>query len=205
MIQRLRSLLSPVKRWMAKPFIRAKVSPEQISLLGVVLAIAAALLLWLGFGSLASGVALLSILMDFIDGEVARQIGKVSAWGNYYEAIADKLVELFLALGFIFWFPFVTVYIIAVAFLIALLKARVGLVVITDNHDWPGFGDHAVRSVGLVWLYSWLSLGDFCLVRLGFWATFAVFVLLTLHTVWVRFHYAESLIRNGTLLPYLKQ
>jgi phosphatidylglycerophosphate synthase len=122
--------------------------PAFYTLLGLVLALVAAYTyqdsplqaaLW---GTAAS-------LTDFVDGAVARAQNKTSAWGNYLEAIVDRLVELILLLAMSGLGP-VTSWAIAACMLISYAKPRAALVTPLDNHDWPGIGDHADRMVILL-------------------------------------------------------
>ncbi|MCX6803569.1 MAG: CDP-alcohol phosphatidyltransferase family protein, partial [Candidatus Diapherotrites archaeon] len=83
MLSSLRPAIKPFAKLLAKPFILLKVSPNLISVLGLVFAVIGAFFViherWL----LAFVFFLLAPVMDLIDGEVARALNKRSNWGNY--------------------------------------------------------------------------------------------------------------------------
>ena len=89
-------------------------------------------------------------LTDFVDGAVARYQQSQSAWGNYLEAIVDRLVELTLLLAMASDLGPVVAWAIAASMFISYTKPRVAVVIPADNHDWPGIADHADRMVLLL-------------------------------------------------------
>lgn len=89
-------------------------------------------------------------LTDFVDGAVARYQQRQSAWGNYLEAIVDRLVEMTLLLAMASDLGPVVAWAIGASMFISYTKPRVAVVIPADNHDWPGIADHADRMVILL-------------------------------------------------------
>ena len=203
MLGRARPYFRGLKSLAARPLVALGVRPNLISAAAVPIAILAAYWCTEQRFLLAGFVAIFASLFDFVDGEVARQQGCASPWGNYFETIADRLVETSLLLGLVGYQPRLAGLALALAFLVSYSKARVGLVIITDNRDWPGMGDHSDRMVLIVaaiffaghsWLCS-LALISLCAMTLiGFGQ---------------RLRYAKRLIESaeseGQILPYLRE
>lgn len=132
--------------------------------------------------------------MDFVDGAVARFQGRVSAWGNYLEAIVDRGVEITLLLSLCSSLGSVVAWALAASLLISYCKPRAALVVPGDNHDWPGVGDHADRTV-LILLATLASGWSVTLAR----CLLAALTAMALVGCWQRIGYARKLIRMAEL------
>jgi len=140
----------PAKQALGRTLGRLGVSPTHITLTGLGLAITAS---WAYFhvGPLAGAlIGTAASLTDFVDGAVARYQQRQSAWGNYLEAIVDRLVELILLLTLAPHLGPIVAWAIAASMFISYCKPRVALVIPADNHDWPGIADHADRMVVLL-------------------------------------------------------
>lgn len=94
----------PLSRWYVRPVAMALadrlaklgVRPTQVTLLGLLLAVVAALTLlsWPTGRLLAAGFILAAWLCDRIDGPLARRQGRTSAWGAWLDANIDEGVDL---------------------------------------------------------------------------------------------------------------
>jgi len=100
MISKKRNRLAIITNKLAKPFLFLK--PNHITGLSIILAV-------LGFLTFVSQHFIpaflfysFSVLLDAIDGEVARIKGKASPKGAYLDTIADRYVEFVILLGFLF-------------------------------------------------------------------------------------------------------
>ena len=83
--------------------------------------------------------------------------------------------------------------------LTSFAKARCALVVVMDNRDWPGLGDHADRAVILLFAYLLVPQG----VQWPLW----LLVVATWTCCAGRMKRALELIEKGkedNLLPYLR-
>ncbi len=147
MLSGLRNNVRPIGRWIAQPFVRANISPNAITLAAIPLSTAAAFCTTQDFFTAALVLAVPSVLLDFLDGAVARASNKVSAFGNHLEAVVDRYVEGALLVGLSVHFPVLATSCLTLSMLVSYIKARVGLVISSDNSDWPGVGDRADRMV----------------------------------------------------------
>ncbi len=83
---------------------RTGISPNTITLLGLVGSTAGAVLLALGAIPLGGWVILLSGATDAIDGTMARLQGKTTRFGAFLDSTADRFSELFLFGGLAVYF-----------------------------------------------------------------------------------------------------
>ena len=205
----LRSKVKNLCMVFARPFAALGIHPNLVSMLGIVFALAAASFILEGRYLVAFGLALLAGLMDLIDGSVAKLLNKRSHFGNYFDAVVDKFVEFFLYAGFAPRYPLETSLAIGFALIASYAKPRVGLVVVTDNRDWPTIGEHAERLLvfmaGLLASAFVNNIGGFKPMLLAF---YAIMLLSGVGSV-QRILFAKKLIveseRKNKILPYLKQ
>ncbi len=79
-------------------------SPNAITALGFVVAVASAVLIAIG-QLLAGGVVfLLSGLLDLLDGAVARSTGKASTFGAMFDSVTDRFSEAAVFLGLLIFY-----------------------------------------------------------------------------------------------------
>lgn len=155
MISQLREPTRPLRVALAKPLVALGVHPNWITLAAIPFSTAAAWVLSQGYGGWALVLALAAAAMDFLDGEVARLQNRTTAFGNYLEALVDRWVDGILLVGFLPFYPLAAALGIILSSLVSYSKARLGLVMPTDNSDWPGWGDRSDRLILLlvaVWL-----------------------------------------------------
>ncbi len=92
----------------ARPFIRAGMSPTQVTLLAAALGILGCV--FTAFGSRSARTAafvilIVSALLDIIDGTVARATGRSSPLGAFLDLILDRVVEACFVIAFAIAFP----------------------------------------------------------------------------------------------------
>jgi len=184
------------------------ISPNVFTTFAIPLAGTAAYFLYTESYLLATLFILLSVFIDFLDGSFAEVKGKKSYFGNYFDAVTDKIVEAIIYLGFSFHYPLVAFICFANSILLSYAKPRVALVIETDNHDWPAIGERADRLIllllGLV-LANFVEYKDWDFVFI----TLVIVSVLTFIGFIQRILYARNLIRkadkNDTILSYLKK
>lgn len=192
---------------LAKPFVWLKVPPNLVSFLGIPLAFCATYFIFLQQYLLAFAFAFLAILMDFIDGSVAEQLGKKTYFGNYFETMMDKYTEVILLASLAFHFPIESALAVGLSLMESYAKPRAALVVIADNRDWPAIGEHADK---LALFLTGLFVAAFFPVIQGI-ETMRIVLIILIAMVSIggiqRILYARKLIkegeRKGTILPYL--
>lgn len=145
MLSLLRESVRPIGKAVAKPFVKAGISPNAITLTAVPLSTLAAFAIAKSFFWPAFFLSLISVLLDFLDGAVARASGQVSDYGNHLEAVIDRYVEAALLAGLAAHYPVLATVALGFSVLVSYIKARVGLVIKSDNSDWPGVGDRTDR------------------------------------------------------------
>ncbi|MDP2666156.1 MAG: CDP-alcohol phosphatidyltransferase family protein [Candidatus Diapherotrites archaeon] len=204
----LRGITKPFFRALAQPFIVLRINPFWITWLGIPFALAAA---W-GYAnqnfSLALILLILATIWDGIDGAVARAQGKQSLWGNYFETMVDKLIEIILFLGLAFVYPIAAIAALGFGLWSSYAKPRVGLVIVTDNRDWPAVGEHADKFVllflGTLLTIFYPSFQGMDILEITLWVIAIISFIGTLQ----RMTYAKRLIasaeKEGNVLPYLK-
>ncbi len=93
-----------IARVAVKPLVRTSVTPNHVTLVTLLLALAGTGLLAVGEPTLANwgaGIFVLARFLDHFDGELARQKGMASRFGYYFDYVAGALSygALFLGIG----------------------------------------------------------------------------------------------------------
>ena len=100
MLSRLLRIWSPdLLRPVIRLLMRARITSNQLTLAGLVLAIFAGVLAAIGSLSLAALVLLLSGFLDALDGELARQSDSQTPFGAFLDSISDHYGDFAVYLG----------------------------------------------------------------------------------------------------------
>ena len=93
-------------RILSIPFIslfeKLKIRPLQVTLISVFPAIAGFLLFLKGYFLYGLGAFTLSLVLDCADGNLAKRTSVLSAFGGYFDSIADRIVDCLLYSGLAF-------------------------------------------------------------------------------------------------------
>ena len=209
MISKLRGKIGFLQNPLAWPFIKLRISPNDISVIGLILALIGAYFVYEQNWILAFIFFLLAPTMDLIDGTVARALNKRSNWGNYFETMIDKFVDFAMLGSFIFIYPLASVLALGFSMLSSYAKPRVALIIITDNRDWPAIGEHAdklliILLVLLCASFDFTTFIEYNIIEIGLYLIALISGVGTIQ----RIAYAKKLIKKaekeGTLLPYIK-
>ena len=98
-ITALRPRLVRFIRPIAAAFVRAGITPNQISVLALITGIACAYLYYRGDFLAGSVMLLISAILDLVDGSVARQMNSQTKFGAVFDWIVDKYVDALVLLG----------------------------------------------------------------------------------------------------------
>lgn len=98
--ERYLRIISPVGDY----FFRAGVHPNVLSILGLVLSLFAGILYSAGSFFWAGWVVALSGTCDALDGQLARESGKASRFGAFFDSTLDRFGEIFMFLGLAWYF-----------------------------------------------------------------------------------------------------
>jgi phosphatidylglycerophosphate synthase len=204
MISKLRGIIKPLQELLAWPFIKLKVNPNFVSILGLFFAIIGAYFVLKQEWFFALLFFILAPTMDLIDGCVARALNKRSNWGNYFETMIDKFVDFTMLGSLAFIYPLAGILALGFSMISSYAKPRVALIVITDNHDWPAIGEHADKFLIVLLALLLASLG----INLIEFALYIIALISFIGSM-QRMFYAKKLIqeaeKKGNLLPYIKK
>ena len=96
-IEKLRYLYSTEARRVSKPLTaalgRSRISPNQLTVVGLVLTLGVSVLIWTGNYILAGLVFTLGSICDMLDGAVARLSAKVTPMGAFLDSVFDRVGE----------------------------------------------------------------------------------------------------------------
>ena len=104
MIEVLKPFYTTLLMPAARIFTKAKISPNAITLVGLCLSGIAGLFAATGKWRVTAVFIVLGSCMDGLDGLVARQYNKQSAFGAIFDSTADRLTEIFWLMGICIFF-----------------------------------------------------------------------------------------------------
>jgi archaetidylinositol phosphate synthase len=148
-LNNLRGTLRPVLEKVGKGFAATGLSPNFWTVVGLVIALSAAVVYGMGveFGLIIGGVLLLvSGFFDMVDGQVARVTGKTSKKGEYLDSMFDKISEVAIFLGILvggYAEPYVVLLAITLSLLVSYARAKSDLINI--KLQGIGIGERAER------------------------------------------------------------
>lgn len=182
----------------AKALIKTGITPNQLTLTGLILSFFTCLFLILTKQVLIFCVLMMLIgILDALDGLVARLTGRTSKFGAYLDAMCDRYFEA----ATVFSVAYVTGYwalsflVITGSMLTSYAKARAGMEVSVSNTEWPDFMERMERCVlfmaGL--FLSQIFRGNFFGHDLFFWT-------LVLIAAGTHFTAAQRMLRAKTII-----
>ncbi|MFB5613209.1 MAG: CDP-alcohol phosphatidyltransferase family protein [Nitrosarchaeum sp.] len=130
MLNNLRGVLQPALEKIGKAFASTGLSPNFWTSVGLVFALASALVYGLSieFGLIIGGILLLvSGFFDMVDGQVARATGKTSQKGSYLDSMFDKIAEVAIFLGLLiggYAEPYLILLAITLSLLVSYARAK---------------------------------------------------------------------------------
>jgi CDP-diacylglycerol--glycerol-3-phosphate 3-phosphatidyltransferase len=104
MLSHYRASLHTVADPVARLLLRAHVRPNQLTILGLGVSVAAAHAFFQG--RFRTGAALLAVagLFDFFDGSLARLAGRSSPFGAFLDSVVDRYSDLLVLLGIVLFY-----------------------------------------------------------------------------------------------------
>ncbi len=148
----MKDVIDPMWERLARPLARAGFSPNQVTAMGLALIVAAsAAYLWHQnhwiFGLTLAG----SFVFDALDGAVARQTGRSSKVGGYFDAMVDRYQELIvmMALGHVTGLWALAFLGFSGAMITSYAKARTAIETPISNTDWPDVFERMERVIYL--------------------------------------------------------
>jgi len=155
--------------------VPTKVTPNQITILRILLTPAVLWLLWFRYYETGMLLFLLVAFTDMIDGSLARTRGQVTDWGKIWDPVADKLlIGSVVALLLFRAFPeelIVVIFGLEAAFLVGgYYRKRQGVIV---SANWWGKFKMLSQVAGVTLFLLFLKTGLPALAT----ASYAVFIL----------------------------
>lgn len=106
---RIRRLFRPLITWIAKKFQKLNLTPNQVSVIGTIIALTGALIFFFNlsyWGSVLFAIfVFIAGVFDGVDGALARLTNKVSIRGGYLDSSLDRYVDSCIILSFMGHYP----------------------------------------------------------------------------------------------------
>ena len=94
------AIIDRIVRWLAL----ARISPNVLTFLGLVINIGAAYLFAMGHFRWAAAVVIGAGLFDMVDGRVARATDRVTRFGGFFDSVLDRYSDLGLFIGLLVYY-----------------------------------------------------------------------------------------------------
>jgi phosphatidylglycerophosphate synthase len=98
-----RAFNRPISRRAAALLAHTPVSPNQVTIVSTLIALAAGLLLWAGHNVWAGLCIHASSVVDGVDGDLARRTGRTSRFGGVLDAVLDRYADAAIIAGMAWW------------------------------------------------------------------------------------------------------
>lgn len=99
-----RQLVEPVARPIARGLLAIHVGPDAITTLGLIISAGAAILMGLGEFRWAGAALLVAGTCDILDGTMARVGNCRTTFGAFYDSFIDRLSDMFLLGGLVYYY-----------------------------------------------------------------------------------------------------
>ncbi|MGB6119285.1 MAG: CDP-alcohol phosphatidyltransferase family protein [Mesorhizobium sp.] len=145
--------IDPLWEKAAAPLVRARLTPNQVTGIGVALVAASCAAYALHQSQLVFGLSLIfCFVFDALDGAVARQRDMRSRVGGYFDAMADRYQELavFFVIAMVDGYGALCLLAFSGGVMTSYAKARTALEIRTDNDSWPDFFERLERIIFLI-------------------------------------------------------
>lgn len=191
--------IDPLWERAALPLVRLGMSPNQVTLAGLALIVAAsAAYLWHG-SEILFGVSLaIAFAFDSLDGAVARLTDRRTRLGGYLDAMVDRYQELIVlaAIGYPggLWFPTLAAF--SGGMLTSYAKARTAVEIPISNEAWPDLFERLERVIFLCALLVAAGIAD----SLGYAPGWLVLWGLVLFAALAHFTALQRMLRAKRLL-----
>jgi CDP-diacylglycerol--glycerol-3-phosphate 3-phosphatidyltransferase len=179
-------LITPV----ARALVRAKVSPDAVTLVGTIGVVAGALLFYpRGEFFVGSLVITAFVLSDSLDGTMARLTGRSSTWGAFLDSTLDRVGDAAIFAGLVMWFAGsgddllmagLALFCLVAGVLVSYSKARAEGLGMTAN---VGIAERSERLIVVLACTGLSGLGLTFLLPAGLWLLAAASVVTVLQRV----------------------
>jgi CDP-diacylglycerol--glycerol-3-phosphate 3-phosphatidyltransferase len=98
------SSCNKVIRLIVRALALSKIHPNVLTFIGLLINIAAASLLAIGWFRAAGFVIIGAGIFDMVDGRVARETNQVTRFGGFFDSVLDRYSDLGLLVGLLVWY-----------------------------------------------------------------------------------------------------
>ncbi|MGH3482724.1 MAG: phosphatidylinositol phosphate synthase [Nocardioidaceae bacterium] len=178
MLERFRRFWTWILSPIAHGLLRLGVSPDAVTLVGT-LGVSAGALVFFPQGELFIGVLVITVFVfsDLIDGYMAREIGRTSKWGAFWDSTLDRLADAAIFGGLVFYYAdheddmlmaSVALYCLVMGSVTSYARARAESL---GMHAKVGIAERADRLVAILVMTGFAGLLDLpILVTITLWA-----------------------------------
>ncbi len=148
----MKQVIDPLWERLAQPLVRAGLTPNQVTALGLGLIVLASAAYLVHRSHLVFGLTLaIAFAFDALDGAVARQRGMASKLGGYFDAMVDRYQELVVlgAIGWVTGLWALALLAFSGAVITSYAKARTAIEIPVVNEAWPDIFERLERIVYL--------------------------------------------------------
>jgi CDP-diacylglycerol--glycerol-3-phosphate 3-phosphatidyltransferase len=93
-----------VIRQIVRGLALSRIHPNVLTFIGLLINIAAAVLLGMGSFFAAGLVIIGAGIFDMVDGRVARETNRVTRFGGFFDSVLDRYSDLALLMGLLVWY-----------------------------------------------------------------------------------------------------
>lgn len=152
--ERLRPVIEPLTAGVGRGLARAHLSPNALTTTGLIAVLACAAIIARGDAVLGGLLLIPAVLLDLLDGAVARASGRVTVWGGYFDSVCDRISDGAL-LGAVAWAARssddrvlgLALVALILSFVVPYARAKAEALGLTPG---SGPGERAERSVALI-------------------------------------------------------
>ncbi|GAA6180492.1 MULTISPECIES: CDP-alcohol phosphatidyltransferase family protein [unclassified Shimia] len=169
----MKSTIDPLWDAMATPLVKARLTPNQVTSIGVVLIIVVSLAyIWHQSAAIYGLCLILAFSFDSLDGAVARRRNMSTKAGGYFDAMVDRYQELAVlaTLAFVHDAWPLALACFSGSIITSYAKARTAIEMPVSNTDWPDFFERLERVIYLCamlliagalggWVVTWGLVG----------------------------------------------
>src|SRR6201994_4494126 len=93
-----------VIRWIVRGLALSKIHPNVLTFIGLLINVAAAVLLGAGRFRAAGIVIICAGVFDMVDGRVARETNQVTRFGGFFDSVLDRYSDLAVLAGLLVYY-----------------------------------------------------------------------------------------------------
>ncbi|HUY00488.1 MAG TPA: CDP-alcohol phosphatidyltransferase family protein [Candidatus Deferrimicrobium sp.] len=199
---RIRRLFRPLVQWIAKQLKKIKMTPNQVSLLGIFFALGGCIffIFFLNYwGSLLFAMFIfIAGILDGVDGALARLTKRASKRGGLLDSVGDRYADVCIIVAFLGHYSNQQIF-LGIPLLLWVILAVVGVIMVSYIRARAEAGGVEDCDVGLAGRSERLFiLVIFAMINLGLWGLLIVTIISHV-TAFYRIYYVKKMLRTVDL------